>query len=122
MVAEGPGESTLPQVKHDLPARTSDQRGKAPVVEPRHDGGSASDKDSTFKDSNFAYALACSLQTLRDKEVLDQLLTPELRMRTFQGLVNVSFVLNVLSITLISTAQLHSFHICFCRSPNVFSN
>lgn len=75
VVAEGPEESTLPRVDHDLPTRSSDKRGKIHVTEPRYEMGFVYDKDSAFKDPNLAYALAYSLQTPGDKEIMDQLMT-----------------------------------------------
>lgn len=96
-------EPIPPEVGHELPTRPNSQRGKALMAELRPELGSVSNKDYTFRDPNLAYALACSLQTPGDKEVLDQLLTPELRMKTFQGLVNVSFILNILIVILVST-------------------
>lgn len=70
VVAKGPEETALPRVDHDLPTRSSEKRGKIHVTEPRDEMGFVYDKDSAFKDPNLAYALACSLQTPGDKEIM----------------------------------------------------
>lgn len=115
-------DTTPPEEGREPPVRPSKQQEKTYLAEPRFEHGSVSTKDSAFKDPDFSYALACSLQNPRDREVLGQLLTPELRMKTFQGLINVSFVLNTLSVIHVSVIFLYLCHICIHKAPNAFSS
>lgn len=63
MAIERLNETALPEV----PTRPSKQQGKAHVVELKLQHGSVSATGSAFKDLEFEYALACSLQTPGDQ-------------------------------------------------------
>lgn len=111
-----------PEVELEPLVRPSKQQENAPLAELRFEPRTGSSKDSTFQDPNFAYALACGLQNYEDQEVLGQFLTPELRMKTFQGLVNVNLNLNLFCHFSYYIAFLYSRHDYFHRLPNVFFN
>lgn len=113
-------EATLSKVEHEPPVRPNKQREKAPLDESRFKSGSVSNTDYVFRDPNFAYVLACGLQNPGDQEVLGQLLTPELRMKTFQGLINVSFDLSTIVVIRVYIIFLHSCCICFHRLLSAF--
>lgn len=65
--------STPSEIEQDPPAQPT--KGKEKVLEivpmPRFQSGSVSAKGSAFKDPEFAHALACSLQTPKDQEIMD---------------------------------------------------
>lgn len=59
-------ETTPPERECEPPVRLSRQQEKALLTGPRFESGSVSNKDSAFRDPNFAYALACGLQNPGD--------------------------------------------------------
>lgn len=63
-------KTTMPETRHTSPIQPSKKHEKAPLAAPRFKSGSVSDRDSSFKYPNFAYALTCSLKNLGDQEVL----------------------------------------------------
>lgn len=113
-------ETILLGLELELPAGPSRQQEKTSMAEPRFKSGPVFNKDSAFKDPDFAYALACGLQNPGDQEILGQLLTPELRIKTFQGLINVSFGTNFPDFIRVHVFFLYLCCICFRRLFNAF--
>lgn len=123
-VVEGPNDTIPLEAERELPVQPNQSQEKAPERMPpgRFLKGSISAQGSAIKNLEFEHALACSLQTSEDQEILGRLHTSELGIKAFQGLVSVSSFSNIHMLVHISAISMYACHVCFCRLPNISSN